>query len=203
VKYAIYFSAYYPTIPDQSDPAVAFGSVTPYYHDILIENLTAVNSHYAGIMIGVPEKPLYAIRMRNVSISASSGLTIRNATVDTSATSVKVTSGQPFIYQANGVLTEVRTRGAGAVPAEFGLSQNYPNPFNPTTTIHYRIGIESLVKLSVVDVLGREVAQLVNAPKAPGSYAVEFDARNVGSGMYFYRLDAGTFHTVGKMLIIR
>jgi glycosidase len=87
--------------------------------------------------------------------------------------------------------------GQKGQPAEFGLEQNYPNPFNPSTRIGYTIagpGHEALgtrrVNLSVYDVLGREVAVLVNEEKAPGTYTVQFDGRPLSSGVYFYRLTA-------------
>jgi len=78
-----------------------------------------------------------------------------------------------------------------SIPQQYNLSQNYPNPFNPTTTINYQIPELSLVTLTVYDVLGNEVATLVNEEKAVGSYEVEFDASNLPSGIYFYRIQAG------------
>jgi hypothetical protein len=91
----------------------------------------------------------------------------------------------------------------GAAPAEFALEQNYPNPFNPSTSIGFRVPEEGWVTLSVFDVLGREVAVLVSEPKAPGSYAVDFDARGLASGLYVYRLTAGSFAQTRKMLLLR
>jgi hypothetical protein len=99
-----------------------------------------------------------------------------------------------------------------AAPAEFALHQNYPNPFNPTTTIRFQIpssklgfGIWNLefVSMKVFDVLGREVATLVNEVKAPGEYSVVFDGTNLPSGVYFYRLTAGGFTETRRMIVIR
>jgi carboxypeptidase T len=90
-------------------------------------------------------------------------------------------------------------------PYVFALDQNYPNPFNPSTTIGYRVsGLgSSWVRLAVYDILGREMAMLVNEKKAPGSYSVRFDAGSLASGVYFYRLSAGNFVQTRTMLVIR
>ncbi len=92
----------------------------------------------------------------------------------------------------------------------FMLNQNYPNPFNPTTTISYSIPVETLratslhqVTLRVYDVLGREVATLVNEEKPAGNYEVNFDAGNMTSGIYFYTLKAGEFSQTKKLMLIK
>ncbi|MDR9419740.1 chitobiase/beta-hexosaminidase C-terminal domain-containing protein [Gracilimonas sp.] len=89
------------------------------------------------------------------------------------------------------------------LPQEFALEQNYPNPFNPTTVIRYSVADVANVKLQVFDVLGRKVATLVNEVKTPGAYTVNFDAGNLSSGAYFYRIDAGDFSTIKKMMLIK
>ena len=89
------------------------------------------------------------------------------------------------------------------VPASFSLSQNYPNPFNPSTHVQYSISNLQFVKLKVFDVLGREVATLVNEQKGPGTYTVDWNASGFASGIYFYRLEAGTFVDVKKMLLLK
>jgi Tol biopolymer transport system component len=78
---------------------------------------------------------------------------------------------------------------AGSVPAQTSLDQNYPNPFNPTTMIHYGLNADASVTLSVYDVLGRRVAELVSGQVAAGSHEVVFNATNLSSGIYFYRLN--------------
>ena len=89
------------------------------------------------------------------------------------------------------------------VPNKFELYQNYPNPFNPVTTIKYDIIKSQDVKLAVYDILGREVATLVNEQQQPGSYEIKFDATNVSSGIYFYQLKAGDFIDTKKMILIK
>ena len=90
-----------------------------------------------------------------------------------------------------------------SVPADFSLNQNYPNPFNPTTTIQYSIPHGSNVELKVYDVLGNEVAILINEEKERGDYTVSFDATGLASGMYLYRLQAGSFVKTKKMILLR
>jgi photosystem II stability/assembly factor-like uncharacterized protein len=96
------------------------------------------------------------------------------------------------------------------VPTTYRLEQNYPNPFNPSTSIAYAVGgvrnQESgfgAVRLVVYDLLGREVAVLVDERKAPGSYSVEFDGTGLSSGIYFYRLQAGSFVETRKMVLVK
>ena len=90
-----------------------------------------------------------------------------------------------------------------AIPATFSMSQNFPNPFNPSTEINYQLPVTSRVTLKVYDVIGREVATLVDELKAAGSYTVEFDARNFSSGMYFYRIETNGFSDTKKLILMR
>jgi hypothetical protein len=97
-----------------------------------------------------------------------------------------------------------------AAPANFNLAQNYPNPFNPSTNIKYTIpnvslsGVEgSRVQLKVYDMLGNEVATLVNESKPAGTYEVEFNASNLSSGIYFYKLQSGNFVETKKMVLMK
>ncbi len=91
-----------------------------------------------------------------------------------------------------------------ATPNKFELSQNYPNPFNPTTTIKYSVVGNSVpVKLAVYDVLGRLVKTLVNKNQGAGNYEVRFNANNLPSGIYFYKLAACNFNSVRKMILIK
>jgi hypothetical protein len=89
------------------------------------------------------------------------------------------------------------------VPKVYSLSQNYPNPFNPTTLISYSLPKAGNVELKVYDLLGREVASLVNGFKQVGSYSVQFNANNFASGVYFYKLKAGDFVSTKKMMLVK
>lgn len=90
------------------------------------------------------------------------------------------------------------------VPAEFALKQNYPNPFNPSTTINFALPQTSRVTLTVFDMLGRKVATLLNGDQLPAAnHAVKFDASALASGMYIYRIQAGSFVSTRKMMLIK
>jgi phosphatidylserine/phosphatidylglycerophosphate/cardiolipin synthase-like enzyme len=89
------------------------------------------------------------------------------------------------------------------IPERFSLSQNYPNPFNPETNFQFTIANCQLTILKVFDVLGREVATIVNEVKQPGTYTVQWDASNFASGVYFYRLKAGGLTLQQKMLLLK
>ncbi|HMN47533.1 MAG TPA: lamin tail domain-containing protein [Ignavibacteriaceae bacterium] len=86
---------------------------------------------------------------------------------------------------------------------EYVLNQNYPNPFNPTTTISYQIGKQSFVSLKVYNLLGKEVATLINEVKSPGTFEVKFDGTNLSSGIYFYKLTSDNFNAVKKFTLMK
>ncbi len=88
-------------------------------------------------------------------------------------------------------------------PALFVLQQNYPNPFNPTTTIRYQLPISDFVRLTVCDVLGREISVLVNGRQVAGVHEVDFDGRAFSSGVYFYRLELPSGSLTRKMTVVR
>ena len=90
-------------------------------------------------------------------------------------------------------------------PKNYYLGQNYPNPFNPSTRIGYSIPVGSNVRLSVFDILGREIAVLVNAYKSSGNYEVELSisGKSFPSGVYFYKLEAGNFTSVKKLVLLK
>ncbi|MGA2622289.1 MAG: T9SS type A sorting domain-containing protein [Bacteroidota bacterium] len=89
------------------------------------------------------------------------------------------------------------------LPSGFELAQNYPNPFNPTTRVSFVIGHWSFVNLGVYDVLGREVATLVNEVKQPGEYTVVWNAEGIASGMYLYELRSGAFSQTRKLILAK
>ena len=95
-----------------------------------------------------------------------------------------------FIFRYNG-------------PKEFKLEQNFPNPFNPTTTIQYQLPLDAKVTLKVYDILGSEVATLVNEDQESGYKEFRFNATNIASGMYIYRLQAGNYISTKKMMVVK
>ncbi|HRI47091.1 MAG TPA: exo-alpha-sialidase [Ignavibacteriaceae bacterium] len=118
----------------------------------------------------------------------------------------RITSYIRSFYQSNFGQFPLGTEKEDETQLEtFSLSQNYPNPFNPLTTIEYSIPKTSvgLVTLKIFDILGREVSSLVNEVKQPGHYSVEFEGTRFASGVYFYRLQAGSFIETKKMVLLR
>ncbi len=122
-------------------------------------------------------------------------------------------NNRPLLVVANEVSGTVTTiqlsatasveRLADVTPRGFALEQNYPNPFNPTTNIKYSIPQAAQVSLKVYDMLGREVATVVNQRQTAGVYVAGFNAATLSSGVYFYRLNAGTFSETRKMMLIK
>jgi len=108
--------------------------------------------------------------------------------------------GQFFVRQASG---KVDVPSGHPRPAGFSLAQNYPNPFNPFTTITYELPESSLVRMTIFDLLGREVQTLVDERKSAGSYEVKFDGAGLSSGVYFYRLTANDYVSTKKFLLLR
>ncbi len=88
-------------------------------------------------------------------------------------------------------------------PATFSISQNYPNPFNPSTVIKFSLPKQVFVKLAVYDVLGQEIALLENEIKSAGNYSVRWDAGNIPSGVYIYKITAGNFEKTMKMILLK
>ncbi|RPI19867.1 MAG: T9SS C-terminal target domain-containing protein [Ignavibacteriae bacterium] len=88
-------------------------------------------------------------------------------------------------------------------PQKYSLSQNYPNPFNPATKINYSLAVNGLVSIKIYDILGREVKQLVNEVQNAGQYNIEWNASDYPSGVYFYRIESGSFSETKKMMLIK
>jgi len=90
------------------------------------------------------------------------------------------------------------------IPVQYSLSQNYPNPFNPNTKFKFSLPVDSRVNITIYDLLGREVVKLINNDfRKAGVYTVEFTAKNLSSGVYFYRLDAGSFMQTKRMILLK
>ena len=106
-------------------------------------------------------------------------------------------NGEGLFEEDNNAVTET------TIPNKFELKQNYPNPFNPNTVISYSVAKTEKVEIRVYDMLGKEVQTLVNDVKNPGSYNVVFNAVNLSSGVYFYRLTSGSFTDIKKMTLVK
>ena len=88
-------------------------------------------------------------------------------------------------------------------PDKFELSQNYPNPFNPSTTIKYSVANAGFVTIKLYNIVGEEVATLVNEEEPAGYYQIKFNASNLASGIYFYTLTAGNFRETKKLVLLK
>jgi len=112
-----------------------------------------------------------------------------------------------ILHTTNGGVTFINNEINNSIQQSFILNQNYPNPFNPSTTITYHLPKASNVVLKIYDVLGNEVATLVNEEKAPGTYEVMFNSessiRHPASGVYFYQLKAGDYLETKKMILLK
>jgi photosystem II stability/assembly factor-like uncharacterized protein len=108
-----------------------------------------------------------------------------------------------ILKTTNGGVTFINDKEEPSLLTNYSLSQNYPNPFNPVTRISWQSPVRSHQTLKVYDILGNKVATLVDEYKPAGSYEVEFDAIGLSSGIYFYRLAAGSFIETKKMIILR
>jgi len=154
--------------------------------------------------------------------SLDSGRTWSDITPFDSSSVYDVTFTDPYhgyAFGTNGLILKYNTSAIGiksitsSVPKSFSLYQNYPNPFNPTTKIRfnipansfslYEIGAGGFVRLSLYDILGREVSTLVSEQLKPGSYEVEWDASNYPSGIYFYTLETNSFKENKKMVLLK
>jgi len=119
------------------------------------------------------------------------------------------TLGIDFAFTIPGNIKELTQSMVGIsgqqnyAPDNFSLSQNYPNPFNPSTLINYELRVTGFAKLIVYDILGNEVATLVNEKQNAGSYSAEFDGSGFSSGVYFYKLDAGEFSETKRMILLK
>jgi hypothetical protein len=164
----------------------------------------------AGNLYGLVGNPASSINYRLARVDKGTG-------VGTEIGSLGLNGMVGIAFSPTGGATAVEGRPAGQVPKSIELEQNYPNPFNGSTSIVYQVSgvrsqasgarsqssVASRVKLGIYDILGREVAVLVDEDKAPGRYVVHFDASGLASGVYLYRLIAGPNMVVREMVLAR
>jgi hypothetical protein len=124
------------------------------------------------------------------------------ALMDNSGGKAHWTQGSVLNKLGVGITVDVE-QIAQSIPGRLVLHQNYPNPFNPSTVIRFELPTPTQVRLSVYDLMGREVSVLVNQRRDAGVHQVQFDGSNFASGVYFYRIEAGSFLQTRKLLILR
>jgi agmatine/peptidylarginine deiminase len=151
-------------------------------------NMTAAGDTFTA---NIPAQPLNTKLYYYISATSNSGRTVTKP--------LPAPSGN-FRFMVT-TTTGVTTNSSNVT--SYGLAQNFPNPFNPATTIKYSLPKAGFVKLQVYDIAGKVVRTLTNEVQQPGEYKVDFNAADLTSGVYFYRLDAGEFSQVRKMLLIK
>jgi hypothetical protein len=117
--------------------------------------------------------------------------------------SAPLATGRAYLFTTLHVSTPVNNDNQPILPTQYSLGQNYPNPFNPVTYIPYSIRESGTVKLDIYNVLGRKLITLVNEPQTAGAHRAFLDASSLASGIYFYRLDAGSFTQTRKMVLLK
>jgi len=217
---AKYFRSTTSSFAGTFNESILFGSSTQYTNAPDIVGVRGSNSHnFAMIHYGVGGDSLQFIRVNSSGVFLNNNEKMNHNVLLTGTISPKpgvrfVSNDSCFVlfnevgpsnvwaaYGCTGATTNIS--GNDPIPSKFDLAQNYPNPFNPSTVIKYSIPVTGLVKLAVYDVTGREVATLVNEVKQAGNFLVEFNASNLSSGVYFYKLTSGDFTAIKKMILVK
>lgn len=166
--------------------------------------INTVLNDSAATPIGSGVAPFTGSFQPSTPLSAFNGLAVNGSWV---LAIDDLASGDSGVLKAWCIVLRYQTIVGGIqtieIPNYFSLAQNYPNPFNPTTSIKFSVPSPEMVTLKVYDVLGKEVAVLVNEMKQPGFHTVDFDASRLASGIYFYRIDAGQFSSVKRMVLVK
>jgi hypothetical protein len=163
--------------------------------DVMIELSIDNGATWSTIISSTPSNGTYSWTVASQDSSDECLIKITNVTNN----SINDASDGTFTID---IVSSVENPGE-ITPTEFDLVQNHPNPFNPSTTITYSLANEEHVSLKVYDIMGREVAELVNEDQAAGTYSLHFDASSLASGMYFYEISAGNFVATKKMVLLK
>ncbi len=174
--------------------SVSVGSVTSSPGGIVTSQFFAYAGSYLTATVIDPGKAYW------VKVNQSGTLSLASAALLSASNRIRITPTSELPPSAPGGVASLMS---GEVPTTFGLSQNYPNPFNPTTSIGYQTPVDGRVLLQVFDVLGRTVATVVDDYQSAGDRSVEWNAAAVPSGVYFYRLTAGSFTAVRTLVLMR
>ncbi|MBI5216261.1 MAG: T9SS type A sorting domain-containing protein [Ignavibacteriae bacterium] len=154
-------------------------------------------THPAEIPIHISSEH-YPIKVSSKIIDASQNISVvidGSKTQLTSITNVQIVNRQSSISIINTTSPDL--------PKQVVLNQNYPNPFNPLTIINYQLSIHNYVTLKVYDILGKEIATLVDGKQEAGSHSIKFDAKNLASGIYLYKLTVGSFTETRRMIVLK
>ena len=159
-----------------------------------------VNSNPSYFTMPVQIKVNSATGDTTITLFNDSQVQTFNVTVANEPTSISFDPGNWILKTLNSLVTDVEDE---LQPNKFSLEQNYPNPFNPSTTIKFNLGVNGLTTLKIYNVIGKEVATLINRQMEAGPHEVNFDAANLPSGVYMYTLSSGNFKETRKMILMR
>ena len=164
----------------------------------------SIDQDTSGRVVMVPLNDIYNVLQEN-GVEDTLGFHWNVVSTDGQLSTEASNGPRYVVFDIGYMLSNVEELG---IPDVFALHQNYPNPFNPVTTIRYDVPEQSNVRVDIYNVLGQKVAELVNKNHQPGFYTVNWDGTNMvgnalGSGMYFYRIDAENFTAVKKLLLVK
>jgi hypothetical protein len=179
-------------------PGIATGDYRACATDLT--NMQSGKYYFFGNNVGT-SFDINTFQATNISLGGISGGIITSALLYGTNIFVGTETGGVFRAPISGLSTGVNEKNE--FPNDFNLSQNYPNPFNPTTTISFSLPSKSYVSLKVFDALGREVSVLVSEEMTAGPYSKQWNANSLPSGVYFYRLQAGSFSETKKLILLR
>lgn len=168
-----------------------------------------VNGQYVYPFVNVPMTSSFTTKEIDLSLFKINGVPVDLSSI--SLVNFQISkqyntgmSNYDFSIKNTGIIANsVGISGNGATVTEYSLAQNYPNPFNPVTNISFSIPKQDFVTLKVYNVLGKEMAVLVNDVKASGTYSIAFDASKLSSGVYFYKLETSSFSDVKRMIVTK
>ena len=185
-------------VPDQtiSHFSIPVAGVAPGGSELVVE---------ISVPFGIIEKNIFFIGTNNFGETAPSYILADSCGFSNPVPPPNGTGfpEQQYVMSVTGDMGITSIEDDNKISMTFMLNQNYPNPFNPTTTIKYQLLENNFISVKVYDVLGGEIASLVNEKKAAGSYEVNFDASNLASGVYFYKLQAGKYLETKKMVLLK
>jgi subtilisin-like proprotein convertase family protein len=222
ITYDTLFAAPYGTIVDFNfkmetlihtyDGDISFSITSPTGVEVVLSNkhgsggdnyLNTVFDDSAAASISTGTAPFTGSFRPESPLSVFNGLEIHGNWILKVNDDASSDTGHVERYCLNIIYNAILAVNNNQLPVKFELSQNYPNPFNPVTNIKYSVPKQSLVTIRIFDILGREVKTLVNGIKPAGTFDAVFDASSFASGVYFYRMEAGNFTDVKKLVILK
>ena len=169
-------------------------------YDLSLKITQNVNSNPSFFTMPIQIKVNFASGDTLITVFNDAQVQNFNIAVNGMPTSISFDPGNWILKTVNSVVTNVEDE---IIPSIFSLEQNYPNPFNPNTTIKFSLGKSGLTTLKLYDVLGKEVATIVNGELAAGPHTVSFNASNLPSGVYLYTINSGKYSETMKMMLMK